>query len=135
MDTRIEYNRVLEKKRLNAPVSLRDVAVVIANSPDDLFDFLVNNDPTQLWKLLNESPSPSYIGNGMRFKPEAVRAREELKQLYIRKDFADLKWILDRFRINTNTRNYTSDASLLSELESIGEITMKNGGYGFNITF
>lgn len=133
MDTRIEFQRVLEKKRLNAPVSLRDVAVVIANSPTDLFEFMANNDLPQLWKLINESPSPSYIGENMRFRPDKSRALAELEQLLIRKDWTDIKWIVSRFRINMNARNYTTDPGLIQELESIGEITARDGGYGINI--
>lgn len=133
MDTRAEFQRVLQKKSLNAPVNIRDIAVVIANSPEDLLDYMVNNDPAQVWKLLNDSPAPSYIGDNMKFKPDAQRARAELQQLLIRKDWKDIAWIIERFRINTNTRNYTTDADLLSQLESIGEISIKDGGYAINL--
>ena len=135
MDTSSEYNTVLQKKQMNAPVSYREIAVAIANHEETLLQFLADNDPNQVYALLHRSDSPMTVGENATFIPDKKRVEGELKSLFVKKDFATLNDIVDNFRINTSAKNYTANANVISSLCDIDAITMTPTGYRFNLTF
>ena len=136
MDTTAEYNVVLQKKQLGAPVSWREVAVAIANHEETLLEYMCDNDYAQVYRLLHHSDAPMYIGqNKAKFFPQPGRCQGELKSLLEKKDFRTLNDIIAHYRINLQAGNITSNNNLIEKLKDINAISMKEGGYGFNLQF
>ena len=135
MQTQDHYNNVLlPKQKSGSPVSWRDVAVRIDNEPEKVIDFMCENDYQQVWSLLHSSDTPQTIGKGMSFKPNFNQAKGSLMLLLAKQDHATLNSIIKGFRINMNTKNITTNPSLLRELENIQAIKMMpDGAYGLLI--
>ncbi len=135
MNTQDHYQNILKpKQKTGSPVSWRDVAVRIDNEPDKVIDYMVENDINQLWSLLHSSATPTSIGRGMSFKPNANQAKGTLTLLLAKQDIPTLNSIIKAFRINMNTRGLTTNPALLRELENIQAIKMMpDGKYGFLI--
>ncbi|HYD20024.1 MAG TPA: hypothetical protein VEB40_01015 [Flavipsychrobacter sp.] len=120
MDTSAEFAQVVKKKQLKAPVSYRDVAVVIANSEPDLVDYLVANDPDQVYSLLNRAPDHGLvIGENAGFIPSADRAKAELLAALATKDYRTANYVLRNFKINMRAGNWTVHPKIIESLKDI----------------
>lgn len=129
-----KYDRFLAKQRAGSPVDFGDLAARLDNEEEALLHYMVENDFVQLHKLLHHSDAPGTIGQGMSFTPDKSKAEGELKLLLVKRDFDTLNSILNRFRINMNTRNYTTNPNLIREMELLQTIVMGNDGrYKFNV--
>lgn len=136
MDTTQEYKTVLAKRDAGTPVSLRDVAVTLANDDQSLATYLIVNDYKQVYKLLNESEAPLVIGENARLIPSVDRVAAELHSLIEKKDWQDLNYILGNFRINLKAGNWTSHEDLLAVLRDIDAVKMdREGNYSFKLQF
>ncbi len=132
MDTSLEYNNVLAKGKVKAPVTYREVAVAIANHDETALKYIADNDPIQVYALLHQSDSPLEIGKNAKFIPNKERVEGELKLLLIKKDFDTLNDILSKFIVNTNTQNYTTNQQIMKSLEDIGALSFVGGKYIIN---
>lgn len=138
MDTSVfgSEAKILEQKiRQHAPVTYREVALVIATHEQTLLKFLADNDPAQVYRLLHESDSSMVIGNGASFIPNKKRVEGELKLLVVKKDYAVLNDIISKFKINRSAQNITGNTRILKELQNIGAIKETDGGLVFTVKF
>ncbi len=132
MDTSREFAHVIEKSKIGAPVTYREVAVTIANDEKSLLKFIADNDPVQVYGLLHRSDAAMTIGKNANFLPDAERVKGELALLLAKKDFATLNDILAHFKVNNTAKNYTSNQKVLASLSDIGATSFKDGSYKFN---
>lgn len=136
MDTSREFQKVLDKQSQGLPVTMRDVAVVIANDPETLLRYMVDNDYVQVHKLLHLSDAPMLMGKNASFRPDKKRVAGELKSLLTRNNFKVLNQVTDFFVINTDTDNYTSNPELIQKLCDVGAVhKTPTGEYEFDIVF
>jgi hypothetical protein len=132
-NTQGQYERFLAKKRNGSPMTWPDLAARIDNEEEPLLHYMVENDFPQLWRLLHQSDAPGTIGQGMTFTPNKQRAEGELKLLLVKRDFNTLNDIIKHFRINMNTKNYTTNPDLIRTMEQFQTIVMDKNGYKFNV--
>lgn len=132
-NSKAQYEKFLAKQASGSPVSWGDVAARLDNEEEAMLHYMVENDLNQVWRLLHQSDTPSSIGRGMSFAPDRSRAEGELKLLLVKQDNKTLAPIVEAFRINMNANNYTTNADLIRQMELLQTISMKDGGYGFNL--
>ncbi len=126
------YEALQKKMQLGDAVNWRDLAVRIGHEEMALFDYMCTNDLIQVWALLHASDAPFFIGKNADFMPDKKLAMGELDQLRIRKDFKDLNDIIQAFRINMGTKNFTTNPEFIRQMENISLITMNSDGkYSF----
>lgn len=131
-----QYQRFLAKQASGSPVTIGDLAARLDNEEEALLHYITENDFPQLWRLLHHSDAPGTIGQGMSFTPDKNKAQGELKLLLVKRDFNTLNDILKHFRVNMNTKNYTTNPELIREMELLQTIVMdKDGKYKFNVQF
>lgn len=135
MDTRSEFEAVLEKKKKGIPVTMREIAVCIGNDPHTLLKYMVDNDYAQVHKLLHLSDSRMVIGKNASFKPDKRRVEGELRSLLTRQQWDTLNQVTDHFVINISADNYTSNPELIQKLADIKVVHMTENGYEFDIIF
>lgn len=128
-----EVQTLLQKIKQNAPVTIREVALVIANHEESLLKFICDNDPVQVHKLLHESGAPLLIGKNASFVPNYKRCSGELKLLLGKRDYVVLNQVVSGFVLNLNIDNYTTNPGLLKELEIMKVIVPTANGYMFNV--
>ncbi len=127
-NTKDQYQQLIKKMKLGAPVSMRDLAIRADNEEESLFDLMVRNDPEQVSALLHHSGAPFVVGENAKFIPQADRLRAELKQLLIRQDHKDINDIIGAFKWNMRTRNFTTDPELLQHMELINLLGYDKAG-------
>lgn len=135
MDTSREFQQVLEKKSKGIPVTVRECAVAIGNDKATMLQYMVDNDFTQVHKLLHLSDASMVIGRNASFKPEKKRVEAELSSLLARKKWDTLNQVVDHFVINMTTDNYTSNPELVRCLCDIQVVICTQYGYEFNVLF
>lgn len=136
MDTRTEYQQVLIKHRDQVPVTLRDLAITLANNNADMIQYLLDNDYQQVYRLLHEAPGIAMsVGRNASLIADKTRARAEMLALLGKKDWEDLNYVLGQFQINLQANNWTSHADLLEKMRDIELIKPYKNTYCFNAKF
>ena len=135
MDTTQEFQAVLNKRTTRAPITLREMAIVLANDNQSLIDYLIMNDFKQVYRLLNASSSGMRIGDNAGMLPDLKRTRAEMQAHLGRKDWDVLNYVLSNFRINLQAHNWTSHNDLLEKMSDIQLIYPVDGTYGFKAQF
>ena len=136
MDTSQEYQKVLQKKEIGAPLSWRELAVYITNQPDGILMYIADNDFAQAYTLLHHSDSVMRVGAGANFFPEKGRVIGELKALLAKEDVATLNDILSNYKINLKAGNITSNNNMVTALRDIDAIKPgADGNYQFTMRY
>jgi hypothetical protein len=128
-----EFQSLLQKKQKNAPITLREAALVIANDEETLLKFMVDNDLAQVHRLLHMSDAPLVVGETASFVPNKARVEGELNLLLTKKEWDTLNQIASQFVWNPKSDNYTTNKGIVASLQDMKVLTCNDAGCKLNV--
>lgn len=135
MDTSIEFQKVLEKRKTFAPITYREAAVAIANDEQTVLKFMADNDYAQVYRLLHMNDSALVVGENAPFTPSKERVEGELALLLMKGDQKTLDDVISKFVLKPDTTGYTSNQKIIDSLKDIGALVYGDKGYMFTLRF